>query len=150
MNRKTKQWLGLVLVLIVAVSLLAGCRMHSMGAATHEAKMALAMRYVDGVLDDINATDAQKQNVYAAIDNLHGELLLFHEKCKQSHQILLVQFRGDRPDVTAINELVDQRLQEFNGLVRLAVDTVVQLHGQFTPEQREQLATMAEDHLSDN
>jgi periplasmic protein CpxP/Spy len=147
MKRKAYVSLILALALLVLVSFIGGCRLHKAHGMSHERLKAYVMREVDGKLDDIDATDEQKTAVFASIDSIHKEIAAFHDKCKAGHEFLLEQLTSDTPDTNAIYAMVDSRIEDFRGLAHGIVDSAVQLHKIFTPEQRNQLAKMARDHM---
>jgi Spy/CpxP family protein refolding chaperone len=148
MKRKAIQWTVLAIALAATLVALGGCRHHGMTEASREAMFAMAMKRVDGVLDQVQATPEQKQAVFAAIDDVHAQVKAFHDSCQGTHAALLAQWKSDQPDMAAVNALVDTRLEEFEGLVHAAVDAAARLHGVFQSEQRNQIAAVIEAHMA--
>jgi periplasmic protein CpxP/Spy len=98
---------------------------------------------VDDLLDDLNATDAQRTQVHALKDRLLADALKLRAGGEPIHAELLAQWSGT-PDAARLDALVDERAEAMRAFAHEVVDAGVQLHGILTPEQREKLARKVE------
>lgn len=103
---------------------------------------------LEDALDDLDATDAQRQQILAVKDRLLADGLAAREGHGQVKQELLAQWKSDRPDAARLHALVDARVDAMRALAHQAVDTGVEVHGILTPEQRAQLARKAERRMN--
>jgi Spy/CpxP family protein refolding chaperone len=149
MKRKALFGFVAALVLMTAMLGMTGCRHHGKCGGSHAAMMAMVRDRLDDGLGELNATEAQKTAVFGAVDEVVAEFKAFHDRSRDAHDALIEQWRSDQPDADTINAVVDDRLQDFNGLARFTVNAVVKLHGVFTPEQRNQLADKLEEHMAE-
>jgi protein CpxP len=119
--------------------------MNGMFERNHEKKVArfINMR-VENMLDDISASDPQRQQVNQIKDELFEQGKALHASMQGAHQEFRAQWLSDRPDVNKVNALVDERIDALRGFAHKAVDAAVRLHGVLTPQQREKLAQMHE------
>lgn len=102
---------------------------------------------VEDLLDDVKATDAQRQQILAIKDRLLAEGKALHAKRPGAHQELLAQWESDRPDVARIHALVDARAAEMKAFADGVADALVEVHGVLTPEQRAVVTRKLKRHL---
>ena len=117
----------------------------------HDPKRAQAFltSRVDDLLDDVKATDAQRQQIHAVTDPLIARGKALHEGHTAQKTELLALWRSDQPDAARLHALVDARAAAMKGFVDEAADAALQIHAILTPEQREQLARKLERHLQE-
>ncbi len=98
--------------------------------------------HVDGVLDDIEATDAQRKVVNEQKDALFAEARELMARKGELHGVFLEAWKSDAPDAAKLHALVDERVDEWRALMHKAVDAGVAVHDVLEPSQR---AAIAED-----
>ena len=99
------------------------------------------------MLDEIKATDAQRQQITAIKDKLVAD----HKALRASHagvkQELLAQWQADRADPAKVHAIVDERANGMKGFADEVADALVQVHDILTPEQRAQVAAKVQRHV---
>lgn len=91
---------------------------------------------VDDVLDDLDATDAQRQQIHAIKDRLLAKGLELHQQGEPLHGEVLAQWESASPDRARLHALVDQRFEAMRAFAHDAVDAGIEVHDILTPEQR--------------
>ena len=127
---------------LAALAALGGCARHHPRDPAEVA--AFVTSHVDGLLDDLNATDAQRAQVHALKDRLLADGLKLHAGGGPVHAEVLAQWNSPTPDAARLHALVDERAEAMRAYAHELVDAGVELHGILTPEQREKLAKKAE------
>lgn len=127
---------------VLAVVLLSGFRGGGWGwhRDPERIKQFITWR-VDDKLEELNATDAQKQTVNAVKDRLFEEGKQLAESHKASRQEVLTQLESDTPDAQKLHSLVDARIDAVRAFAHHVVDAALEVHRALTPEQRKQLST---------
>jgi periplasmic protein CpxP/Spy len=112
---------------------------------------AMVHKFVDFAvnekLDEIGATDAQRQKVKEIKDRLIEGAHSLHESKAELRGDLLKLLEQENPDPAQVKAVVRQRTQAFTRFVDEAADAVVELHAVFTPEQRTQLLADLREHM---
>ncbi|MBI5496782.1 MAG: periplasmic heavy metal sensor [Deltaproteobacteria bacterium] len=129
-----------ILILAGAVVALAAFRPwghhRGLGHMTPERVERMATERVNDVMDDLEATPAQR----ARVQEMKGELLKdgrrFHEDGRAARAELLTQWDSDRPDPARVHALVDERVEAARVIGHTLADYYVELHSLLTPEQR--------------
>jgi len=127
---------------VSALVLLAGFgpgRMHHGGPFDAKKAYRFISYRVDNKLDDLKATDAQKQQVNAIKDSLFNEGVALKAAHDTAHKELLAQWDSPRVDNARVHALVDERLDALRGFAHKAVDAAIKVHDLLTPDQRAQL-----------
>jgi Spy/CpxP family protein refolding chaperone len=127
---------------VLAVVLLSGFRGGGWGWGHNPERIKQVISWkVDDKLDELKATDAQRQTVHAVKDRLLDE----GQRLAQEHQAtrteVLTQLESDNPDAQKLHALVDARIDTVRAFAHKVVDGVLEIHRALTPEQRKQLAT---------
>ncbi len=104
---------------------------------------AFAAKRLDHILDELDATDAQRARLGVIRDRLLGRAKTYLSGRGSLHQAFLEAIGDEKPDAAALHALVDQRFEEMRKLAHEAVDGAIEAHGILTPAQRGQVA----DHL---
>jgi len=138
----TKKILISALVGVSAIVLLAGFGPgHRGGGGPFDPERAyrfISFR-VDSKLDDLKATDAQRQQVHALKEDLFNEGKKLHEGQEAARKELMAQWDADRVDANRVHKIVDERLDAFRAFAHKAADAAIRLHDTLSPEQRAQL-----------
>ena len=108
--------------------------------------MRFLSAHVDNMLDDVNATDAQRTQVQQLKQQLFEEGKALHGGMEAAHEELRTQWKAAQPDKARVDQLVDERIDALRGFAHKVTDAALKLHGILTPEQREKLSAMHEEH----
>jgi Spy/CpxP family protein refolding chaperone len=118
-----------------------GCGHHP---RTADEISAAVTSHVDDALDDLKATDAQRQQIHAIKDRLLAEGLALRQAGEPVHQEVLAQWNSANPDRARLHALVDERIDALRAFAHDAVDAGVDVHDVLTPEQRAQVTQKVE------
>lgn len=127
-----------------------GCHGHGRhgGHGRDPAAMAAAVtEHVDEVLDDVEATPAQRAKVHEVKDRLLAAARQVHEGHDADRAALLEAWRSPNPDRAALLARVDARIDAMRAFAHQAVDGALEVQATLTPEQREQLAKKVERRM---
>jgi periplasmic protein CpxP/Spy len=91
---------------------------------------------VDDTLDDLNATDAQRQQIHAIKDRMLARAAELHQGSEAVHAEVLAQWQSPNPDRAQLHALVDKRMDAMRAMAHEAVDAGIEVHDVLTPEQR--------------
>ena len=94
---------------------------------------------VDDLLDDLNATDAQRQQIHAIKDRLLAQAMELRKEGEPLHGEVKAQWESASPDRARLHSLVDQHLDAMRAFAHQAVDAGIEVHDILTPEQRAKL-----------
>jgi Spy/CpxP family protein refolding chaperone len=92
-------------------------------------------------LDDLDATDAQRQSIHGVKDRVFNEGLSVMEENRAARAEALTQLESDNPDAQKLHALVDARIDAMRAFAHKVTDAVLEVHRTLTPEQRKELAT---------
>jgi protein CpxP len=101
---------------------------------------------VNDTLDDLSATQAQRQEVNAVKDQLFLQAQGLFAGHKELHDQFLAQWNSAQPDAKQVHALIDQRADELRAFAHGAADAALKVHGVLTPEQRAQLSKEVAEH----
>jgi Spy/CpxP family protein refolding chaperone len=101
---------------------------------------------VNEKLDEVKATDAQKQQVKAVEKDLFEQGRALHTGNRDFHNAVLAELQKDNPDPAQVHALVDARAASLKEFADKVADGVLKIHGILTPEQRAQIIKDIEEH----
>jgi Spy/CpxP family protein refolding chaperone len=101
---------------------------------------------VDKMLDDVKATDTQRQQILAIKDKLLADGKALRASQADVRKQLLAQWNADQPDTAQVHALVDGRADATKKFADEVADALVQVHGILTPEQRATVAQKLQQH----
>lgn len=104
-----------------------------------------ASKRIDSLLDEIDATDAQRAKANTLKDNFAEELFSMKDDADEVRAEVLEEWKKDDPDAEAMHALVDERIEVYRKMMHKAVDGAFEMHEALTPEQREEIAEIAEE-----
>jgi periplasmic protein CpxP/Spy len=104
-------------------------------------------RHLDDLLDDVHATDAQRQQINALKDKLVADGRALRAQHAGARQELLAQWKADRPDAARVHALVDARADGMKRMADQAADALLKAHDILTPEQRAVVTRKLQRHL---
>jgi periplasmic protein CpxP/Spy len=102
---------------------------------------------VQKMLDDVQATDAQRQQILAIKDKLVADGKALHASHADTRQKLLALWNSDQPDAGQVHALVDGRADAMKGFADEVADAMLQVHGILTPTQRAKVGAKLQEHL---
>ncbi|HKC13308.1 MAG TPA: periplasmic heavy metal sensor [Vicinamibacteria bacterium] len=102
---------------------------------------------VNEKLDAIGATAAQKEKVRAVEERLFKKGESLHGERASFHHELMALLEQDSPDPAQVKALAHKHIDKFSQFADDAADALVELHGVFTPEQRQQLLGELREHM---
>ena len=143
MNRKLM--VGIVAGTVVLAAAGVACGTASRARGSDRAKQFIDSR-VEGMLDDIHATDAQRAQARALEDRLFDEGTKVRSTKEDVRAGLIQQWQSERPDPVAVHALVDRMIDEIRSFAYQAADAAIEFHQALTPEQRAELLQRAERH----
>ena len=92
--------------------------------------------HVDDMLDGLDATPAQRQQIHAITDKLVTDGLALRGGQADARKALVAQWDSAAPDRAQIHALIDQRIDALRAFAHEAADSAVDVHGLLTPDQR--------------
>jgi protein CpxP len=101
------------------------------------------------MLDDLHATDAQRQKITAIKDKLLADHKALHASHADVKKELLAQWQADRPDAARVHAIVAERATGMTGFANEVADALIQVHDILTPDQRAQLAKKMQRHMDE-
>jgi periplasmic protein CpxP/Spy len=112
------------------------------------AKMEQAVdRRLSKMLDEVQATDAQRQQITAIKDKVLADGKALRAAHQGSRQQLLALWKSDQPDAAQVHALVDARADAMKKFADEVADAMLQVHGILTPDQRAKVSAKLEQHL---
>lgn len=113
---------------------------------------AMLHRFIDFVVDEklteVGATEAQKQKVKEIKARLVKDGHALREGQEPLREQVLSLLEKDQVDEAQLKALVRARTEELARFAEEAAEALVELHGVFTPEQRQQLLAQAREHMA--
>lgn len=136
---------------VLAVVLLSGFAAHAghrggWGHNPERMKQFITWR-LDSKLDDVKATDAQRQSIHAIEDRLFTDAQPLMADQKAAREEAFTQLASDTPDAKKLHALVDARMEAMRAFAHKATDAALEAHKVLTPEQRKALADDFREHL---
>lgn len=123
------------LVLVPGI-ILGACNRHRCGKMNPERMEKVVTWKVDDFLDEIDATDGQREQVHQMKRELIGQALELRTGGTETRRAVADELLSDEPDAEKLHNLVDARIDAFRAFAHKAVDTLVENHSVLTPEQR--------------
>lgn len=146
--------LGLLALAAVGATGAAGVgalRAHGHGCFRGHGSHAMMEKFVDFTLneklDEIRASDVQKQKIREIKDRLVREGKALHDDRDSFRQQIVTLLAQDEPDAEKVRNLVQQRTEAFTRFADDATGAVLELHGVLTPDQRKQLLADLREHM---
>ncbi|SET33309.1 Spy/CpxP family protein refolding chaperone [Stigmatella erecta] len=130
---------------LLAVALLTGFRGGGWSRDPGRIQQIITWK-LDDKLDDIDASDAQKQSIHALKDRLFSDGQRMMGEQKATRLEVLAQLESDRPDSQKLHALVDARIDAMRAFAHQVTDAALEAHRLLTPQQRQELATEYREH----
>jgi protein CpxP len=139
---------GSALLAFVLLSGFRGGHFGGCGARDPERVKQLATWKLDDHLDDLKATEEQKQAFHGLKDSLFEDGQRLFEEQKDARARLLTQWESPNPDARAVHTLVDARVDAFRAFAHRLADAALEAHRLLTPEQRQQVTTEIRERMN--
>lgn len=125
---------------VLAVVLLSGFRGGGWSRDPERIKQMITWK-LDDKLEDLDATEAQKQAIHSVKDRLFEEGKTLATEHKATRVEVLSQLESDYPDAQKLHSIVDTRIDAVRAFAHKVVDAALEVHKVLTPEQRKTLST---------
>jgi Spy/CpxP family protein refolding chaperone len=143
--KKTLIVAGALVAAVIAFTAFRHTAFAGYGHGHDPAQMAqFAKNRVADMLDDVDATPQQRQQIGAIVDQMIASAQSAHQGQAGAHQAFLDAWKAETPDAAQLHQLVDQRIDAARTVAHQAVDAAVQVHGILTPAQRQKITTKLE------
>lgn len=106
-------------------------------AQRHEARM---VERLNDVLDDIDATDAQRGVVFSELGKLRPEAQKLRVLKKAHRQELLAQALSPAPNIDRVHKIIEESSTMTLAMAHKAVDRMLVIHASLSSAQRDELA----------
>lgn len=130
---------------LLAVALLTGFRGGGWSRDPGRIQQIITWK-LDDKLEDLDASDSQKQSIHALKDRLFTEGQHMMGEQKAARLEVLTQLESDRPDAQKLHALVDARIDAMRAFAHQVTDAALEVHRLLTPKQRQELATEYREH----
>ncbi|MCY1081222.1 Spy/CpxP family protein refolding chaperone [Archangium lansingense] len=103
---------------------------------------------LDDRLEELNATEDQKQAIHGLKDSLFEDGKRLFEENKGARTQMLDQWESANPDSRAVHSMVDARVDAFRAFAHKVADAALEAHRILTPEQRQQVTGHVREHMN--
>ncbi|HYV68128.1 MAG TPA: periplasmic heavy metal sensor [Myxococcales bacterium] len=108
---------------------------------------AMITNRVNHLLDQVNATDAQRQTINQVKDDVLTKLAAKRQQHANEHAQWMSALTADTVDVNALNAAADAKAQDMASTAKdIIIPALVKVHDTLTPAQRQKLAEMVKSH----
>ena len=104
-------------------------------------------RRVDRLMDQINATDAQRTQINQIKEKLFSEGMDLKSSQRALRRDLLADWDAPQVNADDVNARVDKQVEAFRAFAHDVANASIQLHDILTPEQRAQVKTELANHM---
>jgi Spy/CpxP family protein refolding chaperone len=118
---------------------LTGCHRAAGDHFTGERAKLLSTWFLKGMLDDIDATPEQRQEILRVKNELIDELADFIADGKDDRALFLAEIQRDEPDEEFLHALLDGRLDARRDFAHDVLDKLLEMRAILTPAQRDKL-----------
>jgi Spy/CpxP family protein refolding chaperone len=132
---------SLALLTTLALVGLAGCGRIDPNDPKDRARISQrAADHLDDALDEVDATDAQRQALAGLEGPVLTEAFRFFEGQPAAKATLWGQWGSAAADPATVHAVVDERVESLRKIMHAAADAALKAHATLTPEQRAELA----------
>jgi Spy/CpxP family protein refolding chaperone len=118
---------------------------HAAGAFGRHAH-GFPERRIEHLLDEVEASDAQREQIRGAMDELHDLWRASRRDRRESREAIAAALTGDEIDREALEALRAAQIESFEAMSQRLLATLVQVAEVLTPEQRREIAAYLEEH----
>lgn len=124
---------------VVSLGMLSGCKGH------HGHDPEKLKEHVDSYLKKVGATEVQRQKIGGITDHIIADGSEIYKNndglCKKFVGCLLL----DKPNKEWLHQTVDEKAKELTAFAHRTVDSLLEINGNLTSEQRAQLKEKCEN-----
>jgi Spy/CpxP family protein refolding chaperone len=135
-----------VLMTATAVTATAGCHRHNARSDLDTVDLVVSWK-LEMLLDELDATPAQRTEFRAAKDWLLDEIAFLRAEHRMQKGEIVAELRKDNPDERWLHAHLDEKMATHQRLAHDILDTILGLHATLRPEQREQLFDIVRTRL---
>ncbi|MER2565160.1 MAG: periplasmic heavy metal sensor [Myxococcaceae bacterium] len=99
---------------------------------------------MDDALDELDATQAQRERVQALTKVAIANAKPLAEQAKSTRAALMTEWKSATPDAAKVHQLVDTQLESVRSFAHTLTDKALEVHALLTPRQRDVLTEKAE------
>jgi hypothetical protein len=155
MKTNRKKWmlgLGIPLGLLATFAAFTACKgfgLHGChGMMTPERVRQMIDWKFDDVMDSITATDDQRVKLGDIKEKLINEAIDLHRDLKDSHDVILDEWKSTSPDLGTIYNQIDSGLIVKKDFARKVAGALLEVHEILTPQQRDLITEQVEEHMT--
>lgn len=138
--RKAFKPITAIVAVLLAAGMLTACHHHRHGGHHDPEKMAKRLElHLDHVLDQVDATPQQRDNIRLISAQIAEDARQFRSKGEEGHGKIVAGLLLDVPDRQWLHGQVDQKTREMNEFAHRTVDRLIEISAVLTPEQRVEL-----------
>lgn len=126
-----------LLALVVATT---ACHRRAHQEMTNEELTERAEKGVDWVVDDLDGTDAQADEIKAEVRTLLPDVYALRAKKEPTRAALQKQLMSPNPDLAAVDAIIDDVSNDLTSFALKAAPVGVNVHGILEEEQRLEIA----------
>lgn len=120
-----------VVVAVASLGVLAACKHGHQGFGPEKLK-----EHVESELKKIGATDEQQTKIGTISDRIIADCGEIHKNSKELSQKFVDCLLLDNPNREWLHRTVDEKAKEFTAFAHRTIDSLIEISGTLTPEQR--------------
>jgi len=147
---RKNRWMVLgtvVAALALGGAVFASCSHGGPGKMSPERMKTVVTWKVNDVLDDIDATSAQRKAILDATYKVLADFQKLHIQSEANHGKLLAELESSQPRAEVFHAMIDERGEAFRAFLHRSVDTMLGASSVLSRDQREQLVEKAREHM---
>jgi len=146
---KTRIKIGIASLTAVALGaglLVAACGGPRHGRFNAERLDQIVSWKLDDVMDELDATATQREQLVAIKDRVMRRLAEEHRAHQADKHEILLELAKDQPDPDRLHKLLDEKIDAARPKLHEALDVALEVHAVLTPEQRAQIKQHVQEH----
>ncbi len=149
--KRKKMFVAITLsaVLLLSAGLVAATRDGGFHKGFHkdpERMRAMVEWKVNDMLDEIDADDTQRESILGSVNTLFDEGMALRGDKDDHKELIHQELAKDNPDREKLQAMIDGKLDKARTFSEKVLDTVLDIHSELTPEQREKLMELVDEH----
>lgn len=102
-------------------------------------------RHIDRLLDDVKATDAQRQQIKQITDKARSDVMALHEQGKGLHERAAALWTAPKIDAAEAEKVRQQMLAQHDQVSKRMMQAMLDVGNVLTPEQRAKAAQLMKE-----
>lgn len=145
---KKNKLLVLVGLAVASFVMLTGFR-HAGGPGPHGGPGGFLMgRGLEHMLDEIDATDAQRAQIEAIKERLVAAQQARADERQEGPRALVEFWKQENPDAAQVHAKIDEKFEAHRAAAYQMADAMIEVHHILTPEQRAEVAQLVEKRMA--